>query len=141
MKADTPNHNGLKTLRTSGLVVIKNNKVLLTFSKNKKAWYLPGGKIELNETAVEALIRESKEELNLTLQPSELHFLTTIKARAFGEENVIMIQDCFMHNLQQPIQPLAEIAAIKYFDYHAYRKEPQQVEGVIKIMEWLKLLK
>jgi hypothetical protein len=31
-------------LQTAGLVVIKNRKLLLAFSKNKQAFYLPGAK-------------------------------------------------------------------------------------------------
>ena len=50
-------------LHTAGLVVIQENKLLLAFSNNKKAWYLPGGKIDAGETPVEALQREIQEEL------------------------------------------------------------------------------
>ena len=52
-------------LQTAGLVVIKNRKLLLAFSKNKQAWYLPGGKTDLGETAQDALLREIKEELDI----------------------------------------------------------------------------
>lgn len=52
-------------LLTAGLVVVQDNKLLLTYSNNKKAWYLPGGKIDQGETAREALIREIREELNI----------------------------------------------------------------------------
>jgi len=32
-------------MQTAGLVVIKNRKLLLAFSNNKQAYYLPGGKV------------------------------------------------------------------------------------------------
>ena len=59
----------IKELPTAGLIVVDNQKLLLTFSKNKKAWYLPGGKIDEGETSKQALIREIEEELNVTLNP------------------------------------------------------------------------
>ena len=59
---------------TAGLLVIKQNKFLLAYSNNKQAWYLPGGKIDKNETADEALIHEIKEELNIELKESGLKF-------------------------------------------------------------------
>ena len=50
--------------------MIKNRKLLLAFSKNKKAWYLPGGKMDDGENTRSALIREIKEELNVHVNRS-----------------------------------------------------------------------
>lgn len=60
------------TLLTAGLVVTKNNQLLLAYSSNKNAWYLPGGKVDKGETSREALIREIHEELNIDLQPDKI---------------------------------------------------------------------
>lgn len=64
----------MKQLHTAGLITLKDKKLLLAFSKNKQAWYLPGGKIDAGESSEEALIREIHEELNLTLKAEELSF-------------------------------------------------------------------
>jgi 8-oxo-dGTP pyrophosphatase MutT (NUDIX family) len=64
----------MKQLVTAGLVAIKNRKLLLALSKNKRAWYLPGGKIDDGETTPLALIREIKEELNILLEKEKLKF-------------------------------------------------------------------
>jgi ADP-ribose pyrophosphatase YjhB (NUDIX family) len=40
-------------LSTAGLILIKDKKLLLAFSKNKKAWYLPGGKVDTNESSAD----------------------------------------------------------------------------------------
>ena len=52
-------------------VIEYQNKVLITKRQNTKflsgLWEFPGGKIEKYETAVEAIIREVKEETNLTI--------------------------------------------------------------------------
>ena len=78
-------------LPTAGLVILKDNTLLLAYSKNKQAWYLPGGKVDLGEDAKTALLRESLEELNLTLAAERLSDLFHVSAPAYGEaKNVVM---------------------------------------------------
>ena len=112
---------------------------LLAFSNNKQAFYLPGGKIDAAETAVEGLIREIREELNVELNESGLQYYTHITAPAFGEKTgIIMEQDCFLYDLQETPEPNAEIGVLEYFDIAAYSLQPQQVPGVVMILEKLK---
>ena len=126
-------------MQTAGLVVIKNRKLLLAFSNNKQAFYLPGGKIDAAETAVEGLIREIREELNVELDESGLQYYTHITAPAFGEKTgIIMEQDCFLYDLQETAEPNAEIGMLEYFDMAAYSLQPQQAPGVVMILEKLK---
>lgn len=129
----------IKKLPTAGLIVVKDNKLLLTFSKNKKAWYLPGGKIDDGETSKEALIREVEEELLLVLKPDNVEYCFHITAIAYGEDNLLMEQDCFKTNLMQDLKPSNEIEAVEYFSYQDYLKEEIQVEGVLKAFELLAL--
>ena len=62
-------------------VIEYKNKILITKRLNKNflpgLWEFPGGKIEKNETAIQAIIREVKEETNLTV-PNPI-FLGNIK--------------------------------------------------------------
>jgi ADP-ribose pyrophosphatase YjhB (NUDIX family) len=125
-------------LITAGLIVIKNRKLLLAFSKNKQAWYLPGGKTDNDETTKLALIREIKEELNVMLEPEKLEFYTHITAPAFGEaENIMMEQDCFFYELLTTPMPNAEIKSLEYFDCISYQSEIQ-VPGVVLLMQQLR---
>jgi 8-oxo-dGTP pyrophosphatase MutT (NUDIX family) len=48
-------------------IVISNSKVLLERQENSN-WKLPGGHIEENETPIEALKREAKEELGIEVE-------------------------------------------------------------------------
>ncbi|HVI47144.1 MAG TPA: NUDIX domain-containing protein [Chitinophaga sp.] len=114
-----------------GLIVVKDRKLLLAFSNNKQAWYLPGGKADAGETPVAALQRELMEELNISPAADTLHWYYYIEAPAFGEKNILMKQHCFMHDLQLTPQPSAEIGAIRYFSRDAYQQEEHQVKGVL----------
>jgi ADP-ribose pyrophosphatase YjhB (NUDIX family) len=126
-------------MQTAGLIVIKNRKLLLAFSNNKQAFYLPGGKVNHNETAVEALVREIKEELNVDLRLTRLQYYTHITAPAFGEKNgIVMEQECFLYELEEQAEPNAEIGELAYFNTGAYSLQPQQVPGVVMIMNKLK---
>ena len=125
-------------LPTAGLLVIKERKLLLAFSRNKQCFYLPGGKVNAGETSEEALCREIAEEMNVHLQPSELLYYTHISATAYGEENgVVMEQDCFFVNT--PVSPVAsaEIGELKYFSLAEYLQEPNQAPGAIQILQLL----
>lgn len=125
-------------LPTAGLVVVKDNKLLLAYSKNKNAWYLPGGKIDNGESSLEALKREILEELNFELKLEHLEYFCHITAAAYGESsNIIMEQDCFLYELNETIEPTNEIGEVRFFDLEMYQSEPAQVPGVLKVFEQL----
>lgn len=125
-------------LNTVGLLIIKEKKLLLAFSRNKKAFYLPGGKVDTGETAIQALLREIKEELNVELKEQQLQYYTHITATAYGETNgIIMEQDCFLYSAAILPQPAAEIEALEYFDKASYRFQPAQVPGVLTVLDQL----
>ncbi|MFB1519020.1 NUDIX domain-containing protein, partial [Staphylococcus aureus] len=50
------------------------DKILLVQVRNREKYYFPGGKIEEGESRVQALLREVKEELNLTLTMDEIEY-------------------------------------------------------------------
>lgn len=126
-------------LQTAGLLLIKNKKLLFAFSKNKQCFYLPGGKIDNNETAKQALCREIAEELNVTIEEDQLEFYTHITAAAYGETpGIIMEQDCFL--LLTEIQPkaAAEIGELRYFSLEEYLQQVNTAPGAIMILQELR---
>jgi 8-oxo-dGTP pyrophosphatase MutT (NUDIX family) len=129
-----------KTIRlvTAGLIVLNRRQLLLAYSNNKQAFYLPGGKVDKGETTREALIREIREELNIELAPDSLEFYSHITAPAFGENaGIIMEQDCFIAQLPAAPAPSAEIGALEYFNTLSYKTQSQQAPGVIQVMQQL----
>ena len=125
-------------IHTAGLLLIRDRKLLLAYSRNKQCYYLPGGKIDAGENARQALCREVKEELNMELGEDELIYYTHITAPAFGERNgLIMEQDCFITHTAAEPTPTSEIAALKYFSLQQYRRELRQAPGAVLILQQL----
>ncbi|UZJ62949.1 NUDIX domain-containing protein [Sphingobacterium sp. KU25419] len=126
------------SLLTAGLITLKDNKLLLAYSNNKKAWYLPGGKVDQGEDSLQSLKREIKEELMIVLNTERLRFYCHITAPAYGEiPVVIMEQDCFIYDLQEEINPSNEIGDVRYFSRAEYLKEQFQVVGVLMVFDQL----
>jgi 8-oxo-dGTP pyrophosphatase MutT (NUDIX family) len=126
-------------LPTAGLLIIENRKLLFAYSKNKKCFYLPGGKIDADETAAKALCREIAEEMNVAIDENEIKYYTHISAPAYGEENgIIMEQDCFF--LHRDIAPRAssEIGELKFFALADYLTETNRAPGAVMILRQLK---
>ncbi len=125
-------------LPTAGLLVIQERKLLLAFSRNKQCFYLPGGKIEPDETAEEALCREIAEEMNVHIVPPDLGYYTHITAPAYGEVNgTIMEQDCFFITRSVHPSAAAEIGELKYFTVQDYLQERNQAPGALMILQQL----
>lgn len=64
-------HDPIIIPSTAG-AIIKDNKILLVFHRQKQLWQIPGGLQEVNEKITDTIIREMKEELNLNVKVKEL---------------------------------------------------------------------
>ena len=67
---------GKINVRVTG-VLIENNSLLLLEqnTESDRKWSLPGGKVELNETLEQALVREMKEETGLDVSVGDLLYV------------------------------------------------------------------
>ena len=127
------------SLHTVGLLIIRDRKLLLAYSKNKKCFYLPGGKIDENESPQAALCREILEELHVHLNERDLQHYTHISAPAFGELNgVIMEQECFFTNKNVNPKAASEIGELKYFSLADYLVQEHIAPGAVMVLEKLK---
>jgi len=64
--------NNVKPFQVYGFCLNKNNLIVLVRDKGESRFTLPGGKIDNNESPLQALIREFKEEAQFTPKKIEL---------------------------------------------------------------------
>jgi len=99
-------------------IEVQNKKVLVTLSKGKDRWYIPGGKREKDETDQEALTREIKEELSINLLPENIKYYGTFEAKAHGKKDgTIVRMTCYTASFKEEIQVNNEIEKYDFFSY------------------------
>ncbi|MCA9373302.1 NUDIX domain-containing protein [Candidatus Woesebacteria bacterium] len=110
---------------------IVDHKLLVTLSKGKDTWYIPGGKREDGETDFQALIREVKEELSVDLLEETIHKYGVFEAQAHGKpEGTVVRMTCYTAEYLGEIHPDSEIEKVEYFDY-AQKAKTSPVDNLI----------
>jgi len=123
-----------------GILLIKDDRVLLQLRKDTNQWCIPGGLIELGETFLECAIREVFEETGLTVKSANLFGIYSGKDffaeypngdKIYGT-NVIFISDDFSGELQSD--------AAESFEHIYFGKSemPENIVGLQKnwILGW-----
>lgn len=112
-------------------IEISNKKLLVTLSKGKDVWYIPGGKRETGESDLDALIREIKEELSVFLISETIRLFGVFEAQAHGKPEGVMVRmTCYTGSYKGSLTPAAEIEKIEYFGY-SKKEMCSQVDGLI----------
>ena len=102
-------------IKTSALVSVKDNKILLVRVRDNTIWYFPGGKIDDGETYLQTVIRELDEELNVQMSADELTYLGEVVTDNHDRTDTVSVH-CYAGDIAQEIKPSAEISEIKWFD-------------------------
>jgi 8-oxo-dGTP diphosphatase len=91
-------------IKTAGAIIIKEDKFLMQYRDDKapnypNTWSIFGGCIEKEETPSQALVRELKEELGISIKESEINCI--------GEYNIPNeLLTLFTYNLKEPLSSL-----------------------------------
>ena len=111
-------------IHKAGGVIIKDRHLLVTRSTGKDIFIAPGGKLEADETAIQALVREMREELSVSINSSDLEYLGTFSAIAAGKENVKLRMDVYtVGGFTGELTPSNEVEEMKWVN--------TQTEGVV----------
>jgi 8-oxo-dGTP pyrophosphatase MutT (NUDIX family) len=115
---------------------VEDGRILSTRSFGKDTYYIPGGKRDGDESDVDALCREIREELNVELDRSTLQFAGKFEAQAHGKtEGVLVRMTCYWGNYHGQLRPTSEIEEMVWLDYEG-REKSSPVDKVI--FDWLR---
>lgn len=111
--------NGTKFIRPSSrAIIIKDNLVAMVHSIKYDYYKFPGGGIEANESKIEALIRETKEESGLIIIPSSIKEYGYVHRIQKSDKADVFIQD----NYYYLCEVKEEIVKQKLDDYESNEK-------------------
>ncbi|PAU64107.1 NUDIX hydrolase [Pseudomonas sp. PIC25] len=91
-------------------------RLLLVRKRGTRAFMLPGGKHEPGESALEAVLRELSEEIELSLPAEALHYLGRFQAPAANEPDCRVDADVFCARLLHPVRAAAELEELAWLD-------------------------
>ena len=102
------------TLGVRGLIIDKDDRVLLVKHTYVSGFYLPGGGVETGETILQALERELFEECAVSLKSPPLLYNIYLNKRSSSRDHVALF---VIRNFcdEGPRLPDKEIAEVKYF--------------------------
>jgi 8-oxo-dGTP diphosphatase len=115
---------------------IREGRMLAARSRGRDVYFVPGGKRESGESDEQALAREVREELSVTLVADTLRLLGVFEAQAHGQtEGVTVRMTCFSGDYNGELRPAAEIEEIAWLNY----ADRDRVSLVMQdIMDWLR---
>lgn len=83
-------------IHKAGGIILKNRQLLVVRSRGKDTFNTPGGKLEAGETSENALVRELREEVKITVNKDDLEAFGTFYAQASGQESKTIRMDVFV---------------------------------------------
>ena len=104
----------MKTIKVVAPIIIHNGSVFATqrgYGEFKDGWEFPGGKVEVNESLEDALIREIKEELDTEIEVGEL--LVTVE---YDYPDFHLSMACFICTVKSGDLILKEHEAAKWLN-------------------------
>ncbi len=112
-------------------IYIQDKKILMSLSKGKSTWYIPGGKRENGESDTEALFREIEEELSVKLRPENLKKYGVFEAQAHGHPmDTVVRMTCYTAEFTGKLKASSEIEKLEFFPY-SRRSESSFVDHLI----------
>ncbi|MBR2844344.1 MAG: (deoxy)nucleoside triphosphate pyrophosphohydrolase [Solobacterium sp.] len=102
----------MKTIRVTAAVIVHEGRIFATqrgYGPYKDGWEFPGGKIEAGETPEQTIVREIREELNITIAADR--YITTIE---YDYPDFHLSMDCFYAHIEEGQISLLEHEAARW---------------------------
>lgn len=102
----------MKTIRVTAAVIVHEGRIFATqrgYGPYKDGWEFPGGKIEAGETPEQTIVREIREELNITIAADR--YITTIE---YDYPDFHLSMDCFYAHIEEGKISLLEHEAARW---------------------------
>ena len=100
-----------------GLAVFRDGQILMARSKkNSEVFYIPGGKVEADETDIQCLERETAEELSVGIDVPQTKFLAEFEEVAHNRPDILVNLRLYETRLLAEPKPASEIEELRYFD-------------------------
>ncbi|MFI0471430.1 NUDIX domain-containing protein [Halomonas sp. HMF6819] len=111
VSAGAPTGAPAHTLHIAAALVINAvGELLLVRKRGSRFFMQPGGKIEPNEPARQALVRELEEELGVVVASERLEYMARLKIEAANEPDTLIDTELFRLDLDEHVEAAAEIA-------------------------------
>jgi 8-oxo-dGTP diphosphatase len=128
------------TVSLIGLIDEENNVLI---SKRRKSvqynnfWEFPGGKVEKGECFIDAVIREAKEEIGLSLNPSCVSPLTFANDKVEDQDILLLLFICRKWNEQPVSMEGQELKWVKPAELNAFKMPPANIFLNSILRDWL----
>lgn len=109
---------------------IERRRLLCARTDGRDIFYVPGGKPETGESDLEALTREIREELGVSLIPSTMAFHGHFEAPADGKPGLVVAVDAWEGHCDGTPVPSGEIAALRFIA----ASDPVPVSAVTRLI-------
>jgi ADP-ribose pyrophosphatase YjhB (NUDIX family) len=102
-------------------------------ARGRDVLYLPGGKIEPGETAAEAVVRESREEIDVRVDADSLSELFTVLTQAHGEPDGRLVRMIvFGGETHDEPRPSSEVDAVHWVGSESVDRCPPAGREVLR---------
>lgn len=111
-------------------IEVSDGRVLAARSRGKDKFYLPGGKREPGETDTQTLVREIREELDVTITLESIAPAGVFEAEAHGHAGTLVRMTCYTAEYAGTLAASSEIEEVVWLAY-ADRDRVSAVDKII----------